>query len=426
MPSAPRFAADDRDFLKLWSGSLVSTFGFHVTALAMQLTAVSVLGATPFEMGILGAAQYGPRFLLGLVAGAWVDRLRRRPILIAADVGRGVLLGSIPLAYLAGRLSVEQLWVVGLGMGGFSTFFETAVFSYLPSLVSRDGLLQANTRMHAGEAVAQIVGPNLAGLLVQTLTAPIAIGFDAISYVVSAVCVAWIRRPEPEPAPAPPTAGDRSLVGEIRAGVDVVLATPLLRAPLAAQVTLTFFSGGIRGSLIVLYLVQIGVSPIEFGLIYGVGGAAALVGALIARPVAEALGLGRVLVGIHLVAAAFAAFVPLAGVMPGAVLPVLLAGQVGLGVTAPIWGVNSVSLAQAVTPHALLGRVNATQRFASYTAQPLGAIGGGLLATAIGLQATLAVAALGVALGSVWLALTGIRRLRRLPGPSPEAAAAAV
>lgn len=304
-----------------------------------------------------------------------------------------------------------QLFIVALGVGTFSTFFEVSIISYLPGLVGRERLLDANSRLQAGEAAAQIGGPNLAGLLVQWLSAPIAIGLDAISYLISAVFIAWIRRPEP----APPREVRRNVVLEVREGLGLVAANPILRPLVAAGINSGFFTGGMRGALIVLYLVQIGVTPIEFGVIYGVGGASALVGAVTARRVAETLGLGPTLVVAHVVMAVFSAFVPLAGLAPEAALSVLLIGQIGLGLTAPVWGVNSGTLQQQVTPDAFLGRVSATQRFAVSGVHPLGALFGGWLAATIGLQLMLAIAAAGAAFSAALLAGSRVRRLERMP-----------
>jgi hypothetical protein len=406
---------DDPEFLKLWTGGFVSTLGFHISILAMQLTAAVVLRATPFEMGLLGAAQFLPRLLFGLVAGVWVDRLHRRPVMIVADIARAVLLASVPVTYVLGWLSTVQLYVVALGVGSFSVFFGVAAQAYVPTLVGRRNLVDANARMSAGEAVAQIGGPNLAGLMVQLLTAPIAIGLDALSYLVSGVFIAWIGRPEPR---VPPAAERRHILAEIREGLAIVAAHPVLRPLVVAAANIGLFTGGFRGALIVLYLVQIGVTPIEFGFIYGVGGASALVGAIAARPLARSVGLGRTLVLVHVVTAVFAAFVPLAGLAPPeSRLPVLLIGQVGLGIFSPVWGINGGSLQQIVTPDRVLGRVNATQQVALFGINPLGAIVGGWVATLIGLQLTLTIAAAGAGLTAVLLAFSPISRLRTMPLP---------
>jgi hypothetical protein len=415
---------DDPEFLKLWTGGFVSTLGFHISILAMQLTAAAVLRATPFEMGLLGAAQFLPRLLFGLVAGVWVDRLHRRPVMIVADIGRAVLLASVPVAFVLGWLSIVQLYVVALGVGSFSVFFGVAAQAYVPTLVGRRNLVDANARMSAGEAVAQIGGPNLAGLMVQLLTAPIAVGLDAVSYLVSGAFIAWIRRPEP---PVPAATERRHILAEIREGLAIVAAHPVLRPLVIAAVNIGLFTGGFRGALIVLYLVQIGVTPIEFGFIYGVGGASALVGAIVARPLARSVGFGRTLVLVHVVTAVFAAFVPLAGLAPPETrLPILLIGQVGLGIFSPVWGINAGSLQQIVTPDRVLGRVNATQQVALFGINPLGAIAGGWVATVIGLQLTLTIAAAGAGLTALLLALSPIRRLRTMPLPMEPGAVGGV
>jgi len=190
-----------------------------------------------------------------------------------------------------------------------------------------------------------------------------------------------------------------------------------------AAVNIGLFTGGVRGALIVLYLVQIGVAPIEFGVIYGVGGASALAGAIVARPLARSLGLGRTLISVHLITAAFAAFVPLAGLVPpDARLPLLLIGQVGLGIFSPVWGINGGSLQQIVTPDRVLGRVNAMQQVALFGINPLGAILGGSMATLIGLQLTLTIAAAGAGLTALLLAFSPIRRLRTMPASAESGA----
>jgi Transmembrane secretion effector len=413
MPRSFPGLGDDREFLKLWTGGFISSLGFHVSILAMQLTAAAVLRATPFEMGVLGAAQFVPRLVFGLVAGAWVDRVSRRPVMIAADLARAALLASIPIAFAVGRLSMAQLYVVALGVGLFSVFFGVASQTYLPSFVGRDRIVDANARMSAGEAVAQIGGPNLAGIAVQLLTAPIAIALDAISYVASAVFIAWIRRPEP---PLERREHRHDIATEIREGLGVVASSPILRALVLAAVNIGLFTGGVRGALVVVYLVQLGVTPVEFGFIYGVGGAAALAGAVVARPMARVVGVGPALVGVHIVTAAFAALVPLAGlVTPDARLGLLVVGQIGLGVFSPLWGIIGGSLQQSITPDRLLGRVNATQQVALFGINPVGAIAGGLVASVVGLQPTLALAAAGAALTSLVMLASPVARLRSIP-----------
>jgi hypothetical protein len=406
----------DPEFLKLWSGSVVSTLGFHVSVLAMQLTAAVVLGASAPQMGLLAAAQLAPRVALGLIAGAWIDRLRRRRVLIAADIGRAALLASVPVAHVAGWLRLEQLYAVALGVAALGTFFEVAVVSYLPTLVGRERIVDANSAMHGGDAVAQIAGPNLAGLLVQWLTAPIALAADAVSYVVSAVCLGSIRRPEPAP---PATAPRRNMAMEARAGIRFVVADPRLRALAATVAWYGFFAGGARGALVVLYLVRLGLSPVEFGLVYGVGGGAALTGAVLAQRTATRLGLGRMLVAAQVLVGVGSAFVPLVGFMSSERLLVLVAGQVVASFAAPLWGVSGTSLQQALVPDHLLGRVSATFHFASFAVQPAAAVAAGWAAAQLGLQATLTGIAVAIAAGSCWLLASPVRGLAQAPRSQP-------
>ena len=190
------------DLLKLATGQGISAFGSQVTLLALPLTAVAVLGASPAEMGILGAAQLSPYLLFGLVAGAWVDRIRRRPVLVAADLGRALLLGSIPLAMLLGIGSMTYLCVVAFLTSSLSVLASTAYQSYLPSVVPRERLVEANGSLEASRSLARVAGPSVGGGLVQSLTAPVAILVDALSFVVSGLLLLAIRTPETEPAPA--------------------------------------------------------------------------------------------------------------------------------------------------------------------------------------------------------------------------------
>ncbi|HZT43359.1 MAG TPA: MFS transporter [Chthonomonadaceae bacterium] len=228
------------DFLKLWLGRTVSHFGSHITSLALALTAVLWLKATPVQMGLLAATGNAAILLFGLLAGVWVDRLRRRQILIATDLGRAVALASIPVAAMGGWLSLAQLYLVGALTGVQSVFFDVADRSYLPTLVSREQLLEANAKLHASEAVAEVSGQALAGILVQWLSAPIAILLDSLSYVFSALCLGLIRTPEP-----PPIASEERERAwrEGITGLRVVLRNPFLRALAASESFREFFGG---------------------------------------------------------------------------------------------------------------------------------------------------------------------------------------
>ena len=261
--------------MKLWSGQIISEIGSRITRDGVPYTAVIVLNAPPAQMGFLTAVGAASVLLFGLLAGVWVDRFRRRPIMIAADLARAVILASIPIAAFAHRLSMAQLYVVIALAGICTVFFDVAYQSYMPSLVERENLLEGNSKLAMSASVAEIAGPSLTGLLVQLITAPIAILFDAISFLVSAVSVLLIRKPERpyhEPAEKPhPIAGLR-----------FVFSHPLLR-PLACYSITTFLSVGFLGPLYVLYAIrELHLAPAELGIAIAMGGAGSLVGATFA------------------------------------------------------------------------------------------------------------------------------------------------
>src|SRR5262249_23335746 len=198
----PRFGGlwSHHDFMRLWAGQTVSQLGSTVTREALPYTAILALGATPIQMGLLGAAGAAPLLLLGLLAGVWVDRLRRRPVMIAADLGRAVLLLSVPGAYLLGLLRIEQLYVVAALVGVLSVFFDVAYQAFLPSLVQREQIFEGNSKLGMSGSVAEIAGPPLGGTLVQLVGGPVTILLDALSFVFSARSLLRIRAPEPAPA----------------------------------------------------------------------------------------------------------------------------------------------------------------------------------------------------------------------------------
>jgi MFS family permease len=400
------------DFLKLWLGRATSLLGSEVTAVALPLTAVLTLRATPLEMGVLGAVQTAPYLLLGLLVGAGVDRRRRRPLLVAADFGRALLLASVPLAALAGALTLAQLYAVGFLVGVLSVVFEVAHAAHLPTLVARERLVEGNSTLEATRATAQIAGPGLGGGLVQALGAPLSIAADALSFLVSAGCLVAIRAPEPRP-PAPAAgAGLRAEIGE---GYRAVWRTPLLLVPAGASALYSLFTA-LWEAVYVLYLTeQVGLPPVALGLIYACGSAGALLGAVAAGHLVRWFGLGRVVVGAALLSSAGVALIPLAGQAPGAAPAGQGAARFLLGLSDAVFVVATVSVRQALTPPRLQGRVNATARFLADGPAPLGALIGGLLGERHGLQSTLLVGALGGLLPVVWLWRSPLRKLREVP-----------
>ncbi len=412
------------DFVRLCASYGISRLGSQVTLLAVPLTAVA-LGAGPREMGWLAAAQSLPVLLLGLVAGTWVDRVQRRPLLIATDLARAALLAGIPAAALLGQLRLELLYAVALLAGALAVVSEVAHAAYLPVMVGREQLVEGNSKLAVTGQVASVAGPTLAGALVQLVSAPLAILADVASFVASAVFLGTIRGREPTPgAPAQRQAVWRD-IGE---GLRFVAAHPVLRT-LTGAFGLYFLFDALFWGLYPLYVTrELGVSPAALGLIYAVGSVGGVLGALFVEPVTRRLGLGRTMAGALLVGALGELCIPAAGVAVGGpvvvALLLLAVGEVLVRSSDWVFAVNFVSLRQAVTPGRLQGRVNATVRVCTSGAVPVGAFVGGALGEAVGLRATVLVGALGVLLAFLWVALSPARSLRSLPAesePSPPA-----
>ena len=399
------------DFLKLWAGQTVSLGGSLVSRIALPLVAILTLEASPAEVALLRIADLLPGIVIGLFAGVWVDRLRRRPLMIWSDVGRAVLLGSLPLAALAGGLGMAHLLVVVFAAGMLTALFEVAYHAYLPTLIARDELVEGNSKLEASGAAVEVVSFGLGGWLVQVLTAPIAILVDAVSFVVSAICLVAIRTPEP--ASSEPESEQTTWLA-IREGVRLVLHDPILRALAGASTTL-YFSIAIWLSMFLVFLTRdLELQPSVFGVLFAIGGVCSLIGAAFAERVERWLGLGLTLIATLLVTAAGLLLVPLAA--GPFVLVVLLVGAQQLAdAPATIFQIHERSLIQATVPDGSLGRVTASLRVAGWTAMLSGTIVGGLLGEAIGPRATMLVGGL-LALPSVlWLVWSPVRRLDRLP-----------
>jgi MFS family permease len=396
------------DFLKLWAGQTISIVGSGVTASALPLTAVLVLGASAGDMGWLLAAESAPVLLVGVFAGVWVDRFRRRPLLVGADLGRAGLLACIPLLAALGGLRLEHLFVVAAATGALTVVFDVAYRSFVPDLVGRQGVLEANSRLATVEAVAEIATPGLTGALVQVIAAPLAILLDAVSFIWAAVCVLAIRQPEPR---RPPRETSRDVWSEIGEGLRAVGRSPTLRTLAAWQAVREFF-GMFIGALYVLFgLRELGLSPVLLGITVGVGGASNLLGTLLVVRVTRRFGLGPTLVGAVLVGCVTPVLIGLAPSRPIEGFVVLVAAQ-ALDLIHPLYDVNALTLRQIGTPDHLLGRVNATLHVLGRGVVPFGALAGGALGDAIGLRPTLLVGAAGILLGGVWLACSPIRSVR--------------
>jgi len=407
----------DRDFLKLWAGQAVSEFGSRFTREGLPLVAVITLGATATQTGLLAAASALPALLFALFAGVWVDRVRRRPVLIATDLGRAALLLLVPLGAWFGFLGIELLLAVAIAAGAMTILFDVAYRSYLPALVERGRLVEGNSKLAATDAAAEVGGPALVGVVVQLITAPLAILIDALSFLWSAVMVGLIRKREPRPAKPEP--GNRNVREEVRQGMRAVLHHPVLFSLAGYDATKTFF-GGFYAALYGLFVIRdLHLGPFALGVAVAAGGVGDLIGVVVADRAVRRAGLGAVLIGTAVTSSLVGLLTPLASGPTWRALAMLATGQLLGDMMRSIFIVHQISLRQTVTPNHLLGRVNASNTFLTLGMLPIGATAAGLLGAWLGARATIGIAVIGGLLATLWLAHPAIRRLRSYHGASP-------
>lgn len=398
------------DFMKLWAGQTVSELGSVVTRTAMPLVALYLLGAGPFEMALLVVAASLAVLLVGFFAGAWVDRLRRRPLLIGADAIRALLLFSIPAAYFANVLRIEQLYVVVFLEGCLGALFDAAYPAYVPSLIGVDRVLEGNSKLATSSSLAEIGGPGLGGGLVQAIGAPFAILVDAVSFVVSAVSLVLIRAPEP---PRPARTATTRIREEIAEGLNLVRRHPVL-VPLTLRSVIAHVAGSFYGVLYTLYLInELHLSPLLLGIVVSAGGVGSLVGSFFASRAIARLGFGPAIIWTAAGASLLGVLTPLAGgPLLLATVMVFLPQLIGDGLQT-IEGVAELSLIQGVIPDRILGRVNATlEVFSHGIAYPLGALLAASLAGVIGVRGGIALGWAGMAISILLLVLSPLPRIR--------------
>jgi hypothetical protein len=394
------------DFRHLWAADVISQFGTRVSFLALPLLAVSYLHAS-IEVSLLRTAQNLAYLVLGLQAGAWCDRMRRRPVLIAADLGRAVLLCWIPL----GVLTVWQLYVVVAAAGVLSVFFDVAWQSYLPALVTRADLVEANTRLAGNSSVAAIAAPVAGGLLVQWLGAPLTIGLDAGSYLFSGLWLRGIRTPEAAPVRPP----QRHLLREIGEGVALVRGHPILRVIAAHNATLSLFQSANTAIVVVFLVREVHLSAAVIGVLGSVGLLGALLSSALTRVVADRIGSARLLWLAGLIGGAGFLLEPLTA--QGWRLVFAAASTFLASIAIIVLNIVESSFQQAVCPSALLGRMNATMRFLVWGVMPVGSVLGGVAGSLFGLRPTLWIAGAGALAGAGWLVCSPLPHLRDMPVP---------
>ncbi|MFI2185152.1 MFS transporter [Streptomyces sioyaensis] len=418
MSAIPRPAASGplriRDFRLLLAGAAAGQLGAQVTLVALPLVAVLELNAPAFQVGLLTAAETAAFLLVGLPAGAWVDRMRKLPLMIRADVVRAVAMASIPLAGVAGVLTMAQLYLVALVTGVATVFFDVAHQSYLPQLLPKDQLVSGNGALETIRSTAQVAGPGLGGGLVQLLGAALAIAADAAGYALSALFLWAIKQPEDRPRPVP----GASLRKDIGEGLRFVFGHSLLRVIAFTTGLGNFFTATLMATQSVFLVRVLGLAPGVVGLVLSASALGGLAGALCAGRLAARLGQARLIWLSALVTGPFAVLWPLSGRGAGAVLFAIGSGVVFFG--AVVYNVAQVSFRQALCPPRLLGRMNATLRFLMWGTLPLGALAGGALADAFGARTALAWCAAGFLAVPLPLLLSPLRRMRDLPATGPD------
>jgi MFS family permease len=404
-------------FVRVWSAATVSVFGSYVTRMALPFVAILTLGAGPIEVAVLRSLELVAALVVGFAAGAWVDRLRRRPVLIWADVGRAALLGSIPVAALAGWLTLPQVFLVAAAAAVLTTFFDVADRAYLPTIVPRSDLVRANGALAATSSAMEFTAFGVAGFLVNLLTAPIAILIDALSFIVSAVLLGTIRQTEPPP---PPASERDPVLNEIREGLLLVVHDPVLRGLVGGTMGLAAMWGVFGATWLLFVTEDLQLNPAVIGIVAALGGFGSLLGALLATRVTARFGLGNVVIASMLFAAFGNFLIPLAPAGLPLVAIACLVGQQLIGDTAvTVFDVTEISVRQARVGDRQLGRVNATVRVAMVLAQLAATLVGGLLAELIGLRGAAFLAPIGALLGAWALYASPVRALRRLDQGDP-------
>jgi len=411
-PGFPASLWRDGNFLRLWAAQAVSSFGRLITRDGLPLAAVLTIHAGPQELGVLGALAAGPSFIVGLFAGSFVDRSRRRSILIAADIFRAGILMIVPIAAWLNLLSIMELFIAAALVGAASALFDIADKAYLPTLIERRQLVEGNSKLSTTDALAEIGGPAIAGILFQLLTAPIAIAVNAATYLVSAAFLGTIDKSESAvagPLSAPHWWED------FKFGAQAVFGDAILRPLLLMAMTAAFFGAFFLALYTFFAITELGLTPGMLGLTVATGGVGALLGAVIAPRAAERFGVGPIILVASFGFGAAQTVVPFAGGSPAFAMAILMAAQLIGDSLFVVASVSGLSLRQAILPVDVLGRAGAVFHAGSGAVAVLGALVGGILGAALGARSTLLIAALGMAAAPLWAVASPLWRLRTIP-----------
>lgn len=408
----------NKNFMNLWGAETVSQFGSQITPVAIPLLAALTLDATPFQMGTLAASSGLPVLVIGFVAGAWVDRLRRRPLMIATDIGRAIALLAIPVAAWLDALSIPLLVIVSILTGMQTVVFNAAYSSLLPNLVERSELADANGKLFSSMSISQVAGPALAGTLISLISAPIVILIDSLTFLLSGWFIGRIRHEEPRTAR---TKEDGHFWREVREGLRALVSSPVLRAVTASSATINL-AGFMFLAVYVLYMTDdLGLSARGVGLVYASGGAGSLLGSVLARPISERFGVGPTLVWSAVGFGMFGLTVPMAILVPEYALPLVIFAECMQWMTLIVFNVLKLSLRQSLTPDRLMGRVSASSQVLIGGMMPIGSFLGGAIGSLFGVHAALLVGCAGMFLAAAWVWWSPVIDIREMPaGPGSD------
>ncbi|MCC2032528.1 MFS transporter [Microbacterium allomyrinae] len=406
----------DRNFMTMWSGQALSQFGAQITELAIPVLAVLMLNATEWEVGVLGAAQVAAFLVVGLPAGAWIDRMRKRHVMIWADAVRAVALASLPVLALLGVLEIWHLIAVALVMGIATVFFDVSNQSIIPSLVRTNQIAEANGKLQSTEHLAGLAGPAFGGWLVGILAAPAAILITVGTYVASLIALLFTRDHEQLRAPE----DHKPLVHEIGEGLRWVFGNPLLRRIVGTTGTANFF-GTIATTLLPIFVLrELGLTPAMLGVVLSLGAVGGLVGAIATPRIVARLGEAR---AIPISAIAFCIapfFLPAVSLVPSLAFPLLVIQGFVMSFTILLYNITQVTFRQRITPPRLLGRMNASVRFVVWGVMPIAALLAGALGTWIGTVPTIWIAATGELLACLFVVIGPFWGMRELPEAHEE------
>jgi MFS family permease len=410
-------ALRDLAFRRFWLGETISLFGDQITLIALPLAAVLVLDASPAQMGYLGAASLAPNLFFALHAGAIVDRRgKRRQTMIAADLGRALLLATIPVAYAFDVLTIAQLYAVAFLTGTLSVFFFVSYSTLFVSMVPRERYVEANSLLAGSRAFSFVAGPSVGGVIIQILSAPYALAADAASFLMSAYFLNSIRPDEP------PT--EDAAHGRVTDGLRFIWRTPTLLASLLSSATINFFNF-VFFALFILYATRsLHVRPGVLGLVLGAGAIGGLLGSIVTTRLSRRIGVGPVVVLGSFLFPIPLLLVPLAGGPKPVVLALLFLAEFGSGLGVMIFDISLASIFQAVVPDRLRARFSGAYTFVNYGVRPLGALVGGALGSTIGLRPTLWIGAAGAIVGGLFLLPSPMPRIHALPETVEESGGA--